>query len=344
MFIFLTLKIIYDGSVGNFSLEKGKITFVINGNIYISYPDGSKIKQLTFSGKDSVPKWSPDTRQIAFIGERRRNVFGLWVMNSNGSSPRLIFQESFVSGENRFIMPEYEWSPDSNYVIYTKFLSTKKDSEQYSELWQVKVSDGKKQLIAKNVGLPRYSSYGLIAYVDRLGIWIVNDIDRNKKDLVVKDKYVRDLEWCLNDKAIAYLRGNKTIVILDPFKNKLIRRFSSLSVLSTADWLNDIVYIYSSIKVSPDGKKIVARLSYDDYSSFLLLDLKTGRQSKIVPSYVAGEISWSPDNRNIVFTRIDSGGERGGGYYKNGLWMANINGTNEHLFQENAISPDWSLK
>jgi TolB protein len=54
--------------------------------------DGSGLEQLTDSGDDNsgLPTWSPDGRYIAFVSERG-NHWAIWVMKSDGSGERKLF-------------------------------------------------------------------------------------------------------------------------------------------------------------------------------------------------------------------------------------------------------------
>ena len=68
------------------SLDGLKVLYLCNGNIWVTNYDGSGGNvQLTNSGADARPQWSPDGARIAFA--RSGNI---WVMNSNGSGPTQI--------------------------------------------------------------------------------------------------------------------------------------------------------------------------------------------------------------------------------------------------------------
>ena len=51
---------------------------------------GGELRQITREGDNGLPTWSPDGRGIAFVSNRD-GVWGLWVMNADGSHQRKIF-------------------------------------------------------------------------------------------------------------------------------------------------------------------------------------------------------------------------------------------------------------
>ena len=65
--------------------------------------DGSGLKDL---GLGCMPSWSPDGKQLTYCQYNDNN--GVWVMNADGSSPRLIDANGWGS----------QWSPNSNEIAY----------------------------------------------------------------------------------------------------------------------------------------------------------------------------------------------------------------------------------
>lgn len=57
-----------------------------DGDIYTMDPNGSLLRQLTFSsGEDGDPAWSPDGARIAFSSSRDARTH-IWVMAADGSN------------------------------------------------------------------------------------------------------------------------------------------------------------------------------------------------------------------------------------------------------------------
>jgi len=108
----------------------GLIAFSSGGEnqaeIYTVQPDGNGLTNLTdHPANDSYPIWSPDGGQIAFLSDRRgEGVMDVYVMNSDGSQPRLVYAlptqspnpEVGEAGETPTIF-WLSWSPDGQYIL-----------------------------------------------------------------------------------------------------------------------------------------------------------------------------------------------------------------------------------
>ncbi len=71
----------------------------------------SQAPLITSTFRDSDPDYSPDGRKIAFVSGRAGG-FGIWISNSDGSDPRLLFDGGpYVTGSPR-------WSPDGRWIAF----------------------------------------------------------------------------------------------------------------------------------------------------------------------------------------------------------------------------------
>jgi Tol biopolymer transport system component len=111
-------------ALATFSGKNGRIAFqagsVAGTDIYTMNPDGSDVRQLTFfvasGGSAQGPFWSPDGRQIVFVGaaSAANGPYQLWIMNSDGSNQNLLLNDP----ANGDWVPSF--SPDGRYIIFSR--------------------------------------------------------------------------------------------------------------------------------------------------------------------------------------------------------------------------------
>ncbi len=115
------------------SPDGGTLVFDLLGDIYLVSNAGGAARRLTDTSPsassphglafDSQPRFSPDGARIAFISDRSGSD-NLWVMNSDGSSPRR------VSDEHGVILNSPAWSPEGGAVVCRR-----SESSRSGELW-----------------------------------------------------------------------------------------------------------------------------------------------------------------------------------------------------------------
>ena len=101
------------------------------------------LAQLTQSGHDSDPQWSPDGRWIAFLSERKASsgkdadasdtlaeVSQLYLISPNGG-------EAFPVTQGEDEVHTFTWSPDSRVLYYaTRTPWTKQQRDDYNKEWK----------------------------------------------------------------------------------------------------------------------------------------------------------------------------------------------------------------
>ncbi|HKY32396.1 MAG TPA: amidohydrolase family protein [Candidatus Polarisedimenticolia bacterium] len=104
------------------------LVFDMLGDLYTVPIEGGEARSLTTGIPwDTEPRYSPDGRRIAFISDRAGGD-NIWVMGSDGSSPRA------VSEEKKTLVHNPAWSPDGDYIAAKKdFTSTR--SIAAGEIW-----------------------------------------------------------------------------------------------------------------------------------------------------------------------------------------------------------------
>ena len=84
------------------------------GNIWMISTHGGPAAQLTFSGHDGLPVWSPDSRTLAFLSSRDATS-QIYLLPMNGGEARALTHLS-TSADNP------KWSPDGKVLAFTSFV------------------------------------------------------------------------------------------------------------------------------------------------------------------------------------------------------------------------------
>ena len=93
--------------------SEGKIAFVRANQIYTMTKAGGSVTQLTTTGKNYRPRWSPDGRRIAYVQEDaagRKNVF---VMSASGTNKKKVTTSGTVN-------TAAVWSPDGKTLAFAQ--------------------------------------------------------------------------------------------------------------------------------------------------------------------------------------------------------------------------------
>jgi eukaryotic-like serine/threonine-protein kinase len=98
----------------NFSRDKQWVTYVSypEGNLWRSRADGSQRLQLTFPPMSTfLPRWSPDGKEIAFVGGVPDETTKIYIVSASGGTPRQVTHGN--TNEN-----DVTWSPDGSSIIF----------------------------------------------------------------------------------------------------------------------------------------------------------------------------------------------------------------------------------
>jgi serine/threonine protein kinase/Tol biopolymer transport system component len=101
----------------DFSKDGQWVTYVAipQGTLWRSKPDGSERIQLSFPPLQvALPRWSPDGRQIVFMGRLPPQLWQIYVVPAEGGSPQQLVSDDENEGEP-------DWSPSGSQLVFSQF-------------------------------------------------------------------------------------------------------------------------------------------------------------------------------------------------------------------------------
>lgn len=253
-----------------------EIVFDLLGDIYVMPISGGEARAIA-SGVawDMQPRYSPDGRRIAFTSDRGGGD-NIWVMNRDGSDPKAVSTETFR------LINQPEWTPDGEFIVGRKHFTSSR-SLGAGEMWLFHRSGGggvqmtERRTQQKDSGEPAFSPDGRYLYY--------------------------------SDDATA---GGVFEYSKDPNGQIYVIRRLDRQTGETEEFVSGPG---GSIRPtpSPDGRSLafIRRVRYQ--SVLYILDLESGRETPIYDGLdrdlqetwaihgVYPAMSWTPDNRSIVF-------------------------------------------
>jgi Tol biopolymer transport system component/DNA-binding winged helix-turn-helix (wHTH) protein len=185
--------------------------------VYTSYPegdlwrmrvDGSQRLQLTTGMRTWMPRWSPDGRQIAFMGIVARIGMKVHLVPMDGGTPRQLMSAGHEDGAPN-------WSPDGSRLLFTPVLAEGTPLSAYT-LQVLDLKSGRETTLPGSVGLksPRWSPDG--AYIcarggDSSSLWLFNVREQTWAEIMPEP--ISYTTWSHNGRYIYFNAGRVPFVI-----------------------------------------------------------------------------------------------------------------------------------
>ena len=259
------------------SPDGSEIAFDLLGDLYTMPIGGGEARPLTSGNAwDMQPRYSPNGREVAFTSDRGGGD-NIWVIDRSSGAARQITKEDFR------LLNRADWSPDGNFIVARKHFTSAR-SLGSGEMWLYHRSGGssgvqmtKARTKQKDTNEPVFSPDGRYLYFSddatEGGIFEYSK-DVNGQIYVIQrlDRKTGDIE--------SYVTGPGGAIRPTP---------------------------------SPDGKTLafIRRVRYK--STLMLMDIASGRITPLTDILdrdmqetwavhgVYPGMSWTPDNRSIVF-------------------------------------------
>jgi DNA-binding winged helix-turn-helix (wHTH) protein len=119
-----------------------------NMEIWVSNLDGSSAAGLTNLRSSGTPRWSPDSRWIAFDGAGSRGEASIFVISAAGGPVRAIVDDQWNN-----MVPS--WSRDGKWIY---FASNRAKDTLESQVWKVSLDTGRLVQVTRNGGFSAYES------------------------------------------------------------------------------------------------------------------------------------------------------------------------------------------
>ena len=196
----------------DFSADGNWITYVntLDNTLWRSRTDGTDRLQLTFGPKCVVlPRWSPDGKQIAFSAAQAGKPWKIFVISSEGGTPREVSSENF----NEI---DAGWSPDGKQLLFGRLNASTGPEER--AIFTLDLSTGHASMLpgSENLFSPRWSPDGrYIAALSATGMGELRIYDtqtRKWSDWVKDGEAIGYPAWSKNSRSIYF----RTIASSDP--------------------------------------------------------------------------------------------------------------------------------
>jgi len=184
--------------------------------IFLKNLDTGEVTQLTNTGDNSSPKWSPDGSKIVFISFTKENLHDIYIMNRDGSG-----QTPIVATSADEYFPD--WSPDGKQVLFSSFTRG-----SASEIYLLDLTSKDVKNLTNSIRddyLPAWSIDGKhIAFTFGMAdsytqIYTMNNAGNDIRQITSSDmgEFNNSPIWCPDDACVVFSggKGGSKLLLLD---------------------------------------------------------------------------------------------------------------------------------
>jgi len=259
------------------------------GDIWLMDEDGFNKRNLTnHKADDTLPVWSPDGKQIAFISDRdsKDKTYNLYVMDADGSNQHRL-------SPIRVAYDWIAWSPDAKKIAFAG-QSDDKDTNWNWEIYVIDTDGMNHKRLTDNSSddvTPKWSP-------DGKKIAFINDTrSPKKKRETIEPGLVK-----------------KIICLIDPDGTNLISLVDFKTATHRLKQDYPLCHNYQIVNWTPDSKKIVSSFTRDTHCeecndlcmAIWIVDIESKKVKSLTNNkYCEDYPHLSPDGKNILFSAFN---------------------------------------
>lgn len=283
-------------------------------NIWLADVSTREVRRFTSSGKDRLPRWSPDGRRFAFVSDRSGKA-QIWIAEMDGGEPWHLRTDQAVRGAP-------VWSPNGEHIVFTSRDFAKDDGwipYPGAPEWDRRRAEGQalKALAGRNDKNEKERDAGRNRASDRerdsgkerdgrRGQDGQKGLDE-RQDVESDVKVITRLQYRFDGAGYPGDLSTHVYIVAVPGSAP-----ESPEVAGVVRRLTHGDYNHQDAAFSPDGKYLVVpvlRREDADYlqkQDFWLVEVATGRMVQLMDGVgPARAPTWSPDGENLAFLGHD---------------------------------------
>jgi Tol biopolymer transport system component/DNA-binding winged helix-turn-helix (wHTH) protein len=203
---------------------------------YVAYPqatvwrrkvDGSQRLQLTFTPMRAVlPRWSPDGKQIVFMGSWPGKPWKIYLVSSEGSAP-----QQLIPGERNEIAPS--WSPNGDALVFGRHPLLESGDDLVIQRLDLKTHQVSTLSGSNGCYFPVWSPDGRYVAAGKDSKLVLFDSTTQKwEDLASVGGFHKS--WSRDGKHLYFVShlGNESVIFSVGITNRKVERMASLRISS----------------------------------------------------------------------------------------------------------------